>query len=43
MSGKTRNPSKRCKVCGGKCKSNMRYCKLCYKERKEAANARQQA
>lgn len=43
MSGKIRNPARRCKGCGGKCEKRMRYCRLCYKERKEAANAGQQA
>ena len=35
MSGKIRNPARRCKICGGKCKKQMRYCKLCAKERRE--------
>ena len=35
MSGKIRNPARRCKICGGKCKRRMRYCKLCAKERRE--------
>lgn len=34
MSGKIRNPARRCKICGGKCKKQFRYCKLCTKERK---------
>ena len=34
MSGKIRNPERRCKICGGKCEKQMRYCKLCAKERK---------
>lgn len=34
MSGKIRNPARRCKICGGKCKRRMRYCKLCDRERK---------
>lgn len=34
MSGKIRNPARRCKICGGKCKRRMRYCKLCAKERR---------
>ena len=29
MSGKIRNPERRCKICGGKCNKRMRYCKLC--------------
>jgi hypothetical protein len=36
MSGKIRNPERRCKICGGKCNKQMRYCKLCAKERKAA-------
>ena len=40
MSGKIRNPARRCKICGGKCKRRMRYCKLCDRERKrEQADA----
>lgn len=35
MSGKIRNPTRRCKICGGKCKKQWRYCKLCYAERKK--------
>ena len=35
MSGKIRNPARRCKICGGKCKKQFRYCKLCTKERRE--------
>ena len=34
MSGRIRNPARRCKICGGKCKKQFRYCKLCTKERK---------
>ena len=34
MSGKIRNPTRRCKICGGKCKRQWRYCELCAKERK---------
>lgn len=34
MSGKIRNPARRCKICGGKCKKQFRYCKLCTKERR---------
>ena len=26
-----------CKICGGKCKKQFRYCKLCTKERKREA------
>ena len=33
MSGKIRNPARRCKICGGKRKKQFRYCKLCTKER----------
>lgn len=36
MSGKIRNPGRRCKICGGKCNKQMRYCKLCARERKAA-------
>lgn len=36
MSGKIRNPERRCKICGGKCGKQMRYCKLCARERKAA-------
>ena len=35
MSGKIRNPARRCKICGGKCEKQMRYCKLCAREVKE--------
>lgn len=34
MSGKIRNPTRRCKICGGKCNKQMRYCKLCAKEQR---------
>ena len=34
MSGKIRNPERRCKICGNKCEKQMRYCKLCARERK---------
>ena len=40
MSGKIRNPARRCKICGGKCKRRMRYCKLCAKERREILTQR---
>ena len=40
MSGKIRNPARRCKICGGKCKKRMRYCKLCAKERMEILTQR---
>ena len=33
MSGKTRNPERRCKICGGKCNKRMRYCPTCARER----------
>ena len=32
MSGKIRNPERRCKICGNKCEKRMRYCKLCARE-----------
>ena len=35
MSGKIRNPERKCKICGGKCERTMRYCKLCAREVKE--------
>ena len=35
MSGKIRNPERRCKICGNKCEKQMRYCKLCVREVKE--------
>jgi hypothetical protein len=34
MSGKIRNPERRCKICGGKCNKRMRYCPTCARERK---------
>lgn len=34
MSGKTRNPERRCKICGGKCNKRMRYCPTCAREHK---------
>ena len=34
MSGKIRNPERRCRICGNKCEKQMRYCKLCARERK---------
>lgn len=40
MSGKIRNPARRCKCCGNKCGKQFRYCKLCAAEiRKERASA----
>lgn len=36
MSGKTRNPTRRCKICGAKCEKVMRYCAVCAAERKAA-------
>lgn len=33
---KVKNPSRRCRICGNKCEKQMRYCKLCAKERKAA-------
>lgn len=41
MSGKTRNPERRCKICGGKCNKRMRYCKLCAREVKEIRERRE--
>ena len=38
--GKIRNPARRCKICGGKCKKQFRYCKLCTKERREILTQR---
>ena len=32
---KIKNPERRCRICGGKCKRVMRYCKLCAREVKE--------
>ena len=40
MSGKIRNPGRHCKICGGKCNKQMRYCKLCYREVKEIRERR---
>lgn len=34
---KVKNPKCRCRICGGKCKKQMRYCKLCARERKREA------
>lgn len=28
------NPAKRCRICGGKCKANVRFCPLCARDRK---------
>lgn len=36
MSGKVRNPARRCRICGARCEKQMRYCKLCARERKAA-------
>ena len=36
MSGKIRNPERRCKLCGGKCNKRMRYCVACAIQRKAA-------
>lgn len=36
MSGKVRNPSRRCKICGAKCEKRMRYCTACATQRKAA-------
>lgn len=41
MSGKIRNPERRCKICGGKCEKQMRYCKLCAREVKEIRERRE--
>ena len=35
MSGKIRNPERRCKICGNRCEKRMRYCKLCARDVKE--------
>ena len=44
MSGKIRNPTRRCKACGNKCSKRMRYCKLCAAEiHKERASTADQA
>ena len=40
MSGKIRNPERRCKICGAKCEKRMRYCKLCAREVKEIRERR---
>lgn len=37
----SRNPSKRCRICGGKCKANVRFCALCARDRKNAAGAKE--
>lgn len=26
----SKNPKKRCRICGGKVKANIRFCKLCF-------------
>ena len=31
---KVKNPKRRCRICGNKCEKQMRYCKLCARERK---------
>ena len=36
MIGKVKNPAGRCRICGAKCEKQMRYCKLCARERKAA-------
>lgn len=36
MIGKVKNPARRCRICGAKCEKQMRYCKLCARERKAA-------
>lgn len=36
MSGKIRNPTQRCKICGAKCNKRMRYCVACAIQRKAA-------
>ena len=38
---KVKNPTRRCRICGGKCEKVMRYCKLCAKERKEGGEKKQ--
>ena len=40
MSGKIRNPERRCKICGNRCEKRMRYCKLCAREVKEIRSRR---
>lgn len=40
MSGKIRNPERRCKICGGKCNKRMRYCVACAREVKEIRERR---
>lgn len=41
MSGKIRNPEKRCRICGGKCEKRMRYCRACAREVKEIRERRE--
>lgn len=41
MSGRARNPERRCKICGAKCEKRMRYCKLCAREVKEIRERRE--
>ena len=36
MSGKIRNPTRRCKICGAECSKRMRYCVACAIQRKAA-------
>jgi hypothetical protein len=35
MSGKTRNPERRCKICGNKCEKQMRLCRRCARRSKK--------
>ena len=36
MSGKIRNPERKCKMCGARCEKQMRYCVACAIQRKAA-------
>ena len=31
---KVKNPERKCRICGNRCEKQMRYCKLCARERK---------
>lgn len=38
---KVKNPQRRCRICGNRCEKQMRYCKLCAKERRAAKVAKE--
>lgn len=41
MSNKPKNPRRRCRICGGRCEKQMRFCKLCARTIKEDRERRQ--